>query len=50
VISGGMIPKVRESVKSLKRGLKSIHIIGWRDSETFQKQLNGELNYGSILE
>ncbi len=49
VISGGMIPKVRESFKSIERGLKSIHIIGWKDADHFVKQINGELNYGTIL-
>lgn len=49
VISGGMIPKVRESFKSISRGLKSIHIVGWKDAEHFVKQINGELNYGTIL-
>ena len=49
VISGGMIPKVRESFKSIRRGLKSIHIVGWKDAEHFGKQINGDLNYGTIL-
>ena len=49
VINGGMIPKVRESFKSIGRGLKSIHIVGWKDAEHFVKQINGELNYGTIL-
>lgn len=49
VISGGMIPKVCESFKSIRRGLKSIHIVGWKDAEHFGKQINGDLNYGTIL-
>ena len=49
VINGGMIPKVRESFKSIERGLKSIHIVGWKDADHFVKQINGELNYGTIL-
>lgn len=49
VINGGMIPKVRESFKSIRRGLKSIHIVGWKDAEHFVKQIDGELNYGTIL-
>lgn len=48
-ISGGMIPKVRESVKALSRGIREIHILGWKDAETFCKQVNGDLNYGTIL-
>ena len=49
VSAGGMIPKVRESFKSIRRGLKSIHIVGWKDAEHFDKQINGDLNYGTIL-
>jgi len=49
VISGGMIPKVRESIKSIRRGLKSIHILGWKDASHFSKQIKGDLNYGTIL-
>lgn len=48
-ISGGMIPKVRESVGALKRGLGEIHILGWKDADSFVKQINGEINYGTIL-
>lgn len=48
-ISGGMIPKVRESVGALTRGLGEIHILGWKDADSFVKQINGEINYGTIL-
>lgn len=48
-ICGGMIPKVRESVSALKRGLGEIHILGWKDADSFVKQINGEINYGTIL-
>jgi len=49
VISGGMIPKVRASLESISRGLRSIHIIGWKDATHFKKQITGELNYGTII-
>ena len=48
-ISGGMIPKVKESFRAIQRGLGEIHILGWKDAETFAKQIHGELNYGTIL-
>ncbi len=48
-ICGGMIPKVRESVGALKRGLGEIHILGWKNADSFVKQINGEINYGTIL-
>lgn len=49
VISGGMIPKVRASLESISRGLRSIHIVGWKDANHFRKQISGELNYGTII-
>jgi len=49
VISGGMIPKVRASLESISRGLRSIHIVGWKDRTHFMKQITGELNYGTII-
>lgn len=49
VITGGMIPKVRSSFDSIRRGLKSIHIIGWKDTDHFCKQIQGDINYGTIL-
>ncbi len=49
VIAGGMIPKVRESFRSIQRGIRSIHIVGWNGSESFEKQIQGEQNNGTIL-
>lgn len=49
VISGGMIPKVRASLESISRGLRSIHIVGWKDASHFMKQITGEINYGTII-
>lgn len=49
VISGGMIPKVQASLESISRGLRSIHIVGWKDADHFMKQITGELNYGTII-
>lgn len=49
VISGGMIPKVRASLDSISRGLRSIHIVGWKDADHLQKQITGEINYGTII-
>ena len=49
VITGGMIPKVRASLESISRGLRSIHIVGWKDATHFMKQINSEINYGTII-
>lgn len=50
VITGGMIPKVRASLDSIKRGLRSIHIVGWTNSEQFLAQITGEANHGTIIQ
>lgn len=49
VISGGMIPKTRSSLESIKAGVKSIHIVGWSNSENFMNQLLGQANHGTII-
>ncbi|HSQ42671.1 MAG TPA: acetylglutamate kinase [Fibrobacteraceae bacterium] len=49
VISGGMIPKVRASLDSISRGLRSIHIVGWKDATHFMQQITGEANHGTII-
>ncbi len=49
VISGGMIPKVRASLDSIRRGLGSITILGWKDTHHFIQQLQGTINYGTVL-
>jgi len=50
VISGGMIPKVQGALESIERGLKSIHIVGWENSEVFKNQLAGIANSGTIID
>jgi acetylglutamate kinase len=49
VISGGMIPKVLASLDSIARGIRSIHIVGWKDSSLFMQQITGESNHGTII-
>jgi acetylglutamate kinase len=49
VISGGMIPKVQGALGSIEMGLKSIHIVGWENAETFKKQITGTANSGTII-
>lgn len=49
VISGGMIPKVRASLDSISRGLRSIHIVGWKNAEALKQQISGEKNNGTII-
>lgn len=49
VITGGMIPKVRASLDSIARGLKSIHIVGWHNADHLLQQITGEKNHGTII-
>jgi acetylglutamate kinase len=49
VISGGMIPKVQGALESIERGLKSIHVVGWKSAEVFKEQLAGTANSGTII-
>ena len=44
-----MIPKVKESIKAIKLGLGEIHILGWKDADTFVKQIQGELDRKSVV-
>lgn len=49
VISDGMIPKVRESFRSIRNGIREIHIVGWNGREQFAEQVKGVNNAGTIL-
>lgn len=49
VISGGMIPKVRDSFRSIKQGIQAIHIVGFNGLERFVQQMQGDINDGTIL-
>jgi acetylglutamate kinase len=49
VITGGMIPKTRGAIESIKSGIQNIHIIGWHGPSAFIRQLKGEENTGTIL-
>lgn len=49
VIAGGMIPKTRSSIESLKQGISAIHITGWKGAQALEEQLLGVSNHGTIL-
>jgi len=49
VIAGGMIPKTRSSIESLKKGISAIHITGWKGAQALEEQLSGLCNHGTIL-
>ena len=38
-VTGGMIPKLRSAAEAVHRGVKRVHICGWRDSSTLEQQL-----------
>ncbi len=39
-ITGGMIPKMRSASDAIERGVKRVHICGWRDAETLIEELS----------
>jgi acetylglutamate kinase len=49
IISGGMIPKTDSALELIKSGLKSVHIIGWKDKESLKAQILEQHNYGTII-
>jgi acetylglutamate kinase len=38
-VTGGMIPKLRSAAEAVRRGVKRVHICGWRGSSTLEQQL-----------
>jgi acetylglutamate kinase len=39
-VTGGMIPKLRSAAEAVRRGVKRVHICGWRGSSTLEQQLS----------
>ena len=48
-VTGGMIPKLRSAADAVHRGVKRVHICGWRDSATLQKQLTRDVATGTVI-
>lgn len=48
-VTGGMIPKLRSASDAVHRGVKRVHICGWRDSATLQKQLTRDVATGTVI-
>jgi acetylglutamate kinase len=38
-VTGGMMPKLRSAAEAVHRGVKRVHICGWRGSSTLEQQL-----------
>ncbi|MBN1128331.1 MAG: acetylglutamate kinase [Chitinispirillaceae bacterium] len=48
-VTGGMIPKLRSAADAVHRGVKRVHICGWRDSATLQQQLLKDTATGTVI-
>jgi acetylglutamate kinase len=48
-VTGGMIPKLRSAADAVHRGVKRVHICGWRDSATLQNQLTKDIATGTVI-
>lgn len=49
-ITGGMIPKMRSAADSLRRGVRRVHICGWRGASTLLEELSHETAQGTTIE
>ena len=49
-ITGGMIPKMRSAADAIERGVKRVHICGWRGSETLVQELSHETSQGTTIQ
>jgi acetylglutamate kinase len=48
-VTGGMIPKLRSAADAVHRGVKRVHICGWKDSSTLQEQLTKGVATGTVI-
>ncbi len=49
-ITGGMIPKMRSAADSLRRGVRRVHICGWRGATTLREELSHDTAQGTTIE
>ncbi len=49
IIQGGMIPKVESCLECVHSGIGRVHILGWKDAESLEQQIMGNINYGTII-
>jgi len=49
VISGGMIPKVKASIRALKKGVESVHIINGRIPHSILLEIFTEEGIGTMI-
>ncbi|MDO5576976.1 MAG: acetylglutamate kinase [Fibrobacter sp.] len=48
-ITGGMIPKLRSASEAVQKGVKRVHICGWKDSETLRNELTTSKSNGTVI-
>jgi len=49
-ITGGMIPKMRSAADAIERGVKRVHICGWRGAQTLVEELSHETSQGTTIQ
>ena len=49
-ITGGMIPKMRSAADAIERGVKRVHICGWRGAETLVEELSHGTSQGTTIQ
>ena len=48
-ITGGMIPKLRSASEAVQKGVKRVHICGWKDSGTLRNELTTSKSNGTVI-
>ncbi|MFW6245544.1 MAG: acetylglutamate kinase [Fibrobacterota bacterium] len=48
-ITGGMVPKLRSAAQAVQKGVKRVHICGWKDSTTLRNELTRGESAGTVI-
>lgn len=48
-ITGGMIPKLRFAAEAVHRGVKRVHICGWKNKNTLHNELSTSTSSGTVI-
>jgi len=48
-VTGGMVPKLRSAAEAVHRGVGRVHICGWVDGATLERQLSESTAPGTVI-
>ena len=48
-VTGGMIPKLRSAADAVRCGVGRVHICGWKDGATLERQLSCDATTGTVI-